>query len=130
MDDSYFLHESREYLAQCLDALREKYAELGITLNPKKTQIIPMRRFTFLKVRYELTDTGKVIMKPCRDSVKRQRRKLKAFRKKVDAGEMSLEDVRCSYESWRGYNAHLNGFKSLRSMDRLYHELFGLYPSN
>lgn len=130
MDDSYFFHESREYLVQCLEALRVKYSELGITLNPKKTQIIPLRRFTFLKVRYELTENGKVIMKPCRESVTRQRRKLKAFRKKVDAGDMTIEDVRCSYESWRGYNAHLNGYKSMRSMDKLYHDLFGLFPSN
>lgn len=129
MDDSYYLHESKEYLEECLEKLKVKYAEKGIRLNPKKTQIIPLKRFTFLKVRYELTKTGKVIMRPCRESVTRQRRKLKSFKAKVDAGEMTLDDVRCSYESWRGYNKHLNGYKTLQRMDKLYYELFGMRPS-
>ena len=129
MDDSYYFSDSKEYLEECLEKLKVKYAELGIILNPKKTQIISLKRFTFLKVRYELTNTGKIIMRPCRDAVTRQRRKLKKFRKKVDAGEMTLEDVRCSYESWRGYNKHLNAYKTLQSMDKLYFDLFGLKPS-
>jgi hypothetical protein len=130
MDDSYFIHESREYLQKCLEDLRGKYAELGIILNPRKTQIIPLKRFTFLKVRYELTKTGKVIMKPCRSSFTRQRRKLKSFRHLLDSGKISLEDIRCSYESWRGYHGHLNGYKAIQSMDKLYYDLFGLVPSN
>ena len=128
-DDSYFIHESREYLQSCLDILAEKWQALGIRLNWKKTQIIPMRRFTFLKVRFEMTETGKVIMRPCRRSITKQRRKLKAFRRAVDRGEMSIEDVRASYESWRGYNRHMNGYRSIISMDKLYYSLFGLIPS-
>ena len=129
MDDSYFIHESREYLEQCLEILRVKWGQLGIKLNPRKTQVIPLRKFTFLKVRYELTNTGRVIMRPCRQSITRQRRKLKKFRKFVDRGEMTLADVRGSYESWRGYNRQLNGYKSIRNMDRLYYDLFGLKPA-
>lgn len=128
-DDSYFIHESREYLQYCLHVLAEKWTAMGIRLNWKKTQIIPLRRFTFLKVRFETTDRGKVIMRPCRKSITKQRRKLKAFRAAVDRGEMTIEDVRGSYESWRGYNRHMNGYKSIINMDRLYYNLFGLVPS-
>ena len=129
MDDSYFIHESREYLQQCLEILEKKWNAMGIVLNPRKTQIIPLRKFTFLKVRFELTPSGRVIMRPCRESVTRQRRKLKKYRKFVDRGEMTLSDVRGSYESWRGYNRKLNGYRTLRNMDRLYYDLFGLRPS-
>ena len=129
MDDSIYIHESREYLEWCLEKLKVKFAEKGIILNPRKTQIIPLRKFTFLKVRYELTDSGKVLMRPCRDSITRQRRKLRSFREKVDHGEMSLEDVRCSYESMRGYIAKLNCKKTIDRMDRYYFELFGLIPA-
>ena len=129
MDDSIYIHESREYLEWCLEKLKVKFAEKGIILNPRKTQIIPLRKFTFLKVRYELTDSGKVLMRPCRDSITRQRRKLRSFREKVDHGEMSLEDIRCSYESMRGYIAKLNCKKTIDRMDRYYFELFGLIPA-
>lgn len=128
-DDSYFIHESREYLQYCLGILVNKWEAMGIRINWKKTQIIPLRRFTFLKVRFETTDRGKVIMRPCRKSVTKQRQKLKAFRRKLDAGEMELSDVRASYESWRGYNNHMNGHRSMVNMDKLYFDLFGLVPS-
>lgn len=128
-DDSYFIHESREYLQYCLGILVNKWEAMGIRINWKKTQIIPLRRFTFLKVRFETTDRGKVIMRPCRKSVTKQRQKLKAFRRKLDAGEMELSDVRASYESWRGYNNHMNGHRSMINMDKLYFDLFGLVPS-
>ena len=128
-DDSYFIHESREYLQYCLGILVNKWEAMGIRINWKKTQIIPLRRFTFLKVRFETTDRGKVIMRPCRKSVTKQRQKLKAFRRKLDAGEMELSDVRASYESWRGYNHHMNGHRSMVNMDKLYFDLFGLVPS-
>lgn len=129
-DDSYYMHNDRRFLEICLEDLREKYATLGIKLNPKKTQIIPIKKFSFLKVRFYLTDKGKVIMKPCQKSVTRERQKLKAFRRKADMGEMQLSDVRNAYESWRGYQKHLNSKQTVREMDKLYFDLFGLRPSN
>lgn len=68
------------------DVLREKYAELGIQLNEKKTKIVKLSRgFTFLKTRFILTDTGKVVKKLCRESITRERAKLKKFAK-TDGG--------------------------------------------
>lgn len=55
--------------------------------------------FTFLKIKYNLTETGKVQERISKDSVTRMRRKLKKFRKLMDAGEMSFDDVRCAYAS-------------------------------
>ncbi len=130
MDDAYYIHRDRRYLEACLEDLKARYATLGIRLNPKKTQIIPVKRFTFIKVRFYLTAKGKVVLKPCRDSFVRERRKLKAFRRMVDEGEMKLADVRGSYESWRGYQSHLDSKRAVRDMDKLYFDLFGLRPSN
>lgn len=129
MDDSYYIHHDRQYLEECLEKLKVKFDALGIKLNPRKTQIIPVKRFTFIKVRFYLTAQGKVVMKPCKDSYVRERRKLKAFRRFVDQGRMTLDDVRCSYESWRGYQQYLDSKRSIREMDKLYFDLFGLRPS-
>lgn len=129
MDDSYYFHSDKKYLEYCLGKLKKKYEALGITINEKKTQIIPLRRFTFLKVRYSLTETGRVVMKPCRDSIVRQRRKLKSFRKLVAEGKMTMDDVRNSYESWRGYQKHLDAHRTIRNMDKLFCELFGFWPT-
>lgn len=129
MDDAYYIHSSREHLRDCLQKIRLKCNELGIILNPRKTQIIPLKRFTFLKVRYYLTPTGKVVMKPYQKSVVRMRRKLKAFVGLVNDGKMDIQDVQTAYESWRGYQKHLDSYETVKNMDVLYYRLFGLRPN-
>ena len=68
--------------------------ELGLFINPKKTQIVKLSHgFTFLKIKYNLTETGKVQERISKDSVTRMRRKLKKFRSSWMPGEMSFDDV-------------------------------------
>lgn len=108
MDDIYIIHEDKEYLKQLLKEIEQICDELGLFINAKKTQIIKLSKgFTFLKIKYSLTDTGKVVQRVSRDSVTRMRRKLKKLRIKLDQGEIGFEDVRCAYNSWRGSVAHL-----------------------
>ena len=125
MDDSYLIHSDKVYLQKCRDILMQKYAELGIMANPKKTQILKISNgFTFLQARYFLTDDGKVVVKPCRNSITRMRRKLKKYRALMDAGKMTLEDVDRSYQSWRGYISHTDCYRTVQSMDELFRKLF------
>ena len=125
MDDCYLIHPSKDYLKGCQGRIRAECDKVGIVLNQNKTQIVKLSKgFKFLKTRFYLTDTGKVILKPCRDSVVRMRRKLKAFKPMVDRGEMEFEDVRISYNSWRGYVMHKNTYRTVQNMDKLFVDLF------
>lgn len=125
MDDSYLIDESKEYLEYCLVKIREICAELEITISEKKTRIVKLSHgFTFLKTQVYLTETGKIIRKPCHDAIVRERRKLKKQKKLVDEGIMTYEDVRASYSSWRGSMEHRNARKTVHSMDLLYDRLF------
>ena len=129
MDDSIYFSRNREELEKALEILRPMYEAIGIRLNPRKTQIIPLRRFTFLKVRFELLPTGKVIMRPCRKSIIKQQQKLRKFQRFLKSGEMTLEDIQTSYESWRGGKTHMDGYKSIRRMDQRYISQFGMIPA-
>lgn len=125
MDDIYIIHEDKEYLKQLLKEIEQICDELGLFINEKKTQIIKLSKgFTFLKIKYSLTDTGKVVQRVSRDSVTRMRRKLKKLRIKLDQGEIGFEDVRCAYNSWRGSVAHYDSYTTLKNMDKLFDELF------
>lgn len=125
MDDSYMIHESKQYLRVCLALVREKCSELGITVNERKTRIVKLSRgFTFLKKRVFYGENGKVVMRPCRDSITRERRKLKKMKRMVDAGIMDVEDVERSYQSWRGSLSGLDAHGTMLSMDALYRSLF------
>lgn len=125
MDDGYLIHESKEYLQKCLWDLRNICNDLGIVLNEKKTQIVKLSHgFTWLKCRFYLTDTGKVVQKIYKKSVVRQRRKLKALRRLLDHGKIALEDVYTSFQSWRAYALHFDAWHTINNMQALYDRLF------
>jgi hypothetical protein len=64
-------------------------------------------------------------MRPCRETIVRQRRKLKGLHRLWLAGEIDLEQVTQSYQSWRGGMLRLDAHRTVLSMDRLFHDLFG-----
>lgn len=120
MDDGYLIHESREYLSACLERIRAVCADIGIKLNEKKTRIIQITKMHFLKTRFILTGAGKVIRRMCRKSAQRMRRKLKTFRLRLEDGQVSEEDVKTAYESWKGHMKRGNSYRVLKRMDKLY----------
>lgn len=125
MDDMYLLHKSKARLRECLEVIRTECAKLGIRLNAKKTHITKLSKgFTFLKTQFFLTCTGRVILKAGRESIVRQRRKLKKFRKFMDKGLMTYGQIYNSYMSWRGYIGHKNAYRTIQNMDSLFSTLF------
>lgn len=125
MDDGYLLHPSKEYLKTCLEAIKAICEELEIKLNVKKTQIVKISHgFSFLKVRFFLTKTGKVIRRMHRAGIVRMRKKLKAFQRMVAEEKMQVEDVHASFQSWQAYTMNFNGYKTLQSANALYDKLF------
>lgn len=125
MDDGYLIHESKEYLQECLEGIRRICDELEITLNEQKTQIIKISHgFTFLKARVYLTDTGKVLRKIYKRSVTRERRKLKKFVRLVEKGIMTPEDVYASFQSWKAYALNFSSWHTVQNIGRLYDSLF------
>lgn len=126
MDDSYFICESKEEAKRILAAMIPLYAAMGITVSPNKTAIVKLTRgFTFLKTHFSITETGRIVARPNRKSITRQRRKLKKFKKFHAAGKMSMHEIRNSYMSWRGYVGQINSRRTIRTMDQLYKKLFG-----
>lgn len=126
MDDTYIIHNDRKFLEELLVKIRDNCRELGIIINEKKTQIVPVKNgFTFLKMRYIITDTGKICVIPCRKTVTRERRKLRKLYKKVLTGSLSVETVNEQYRSWRGNIIKYNSHKSILGTDALYKSLFG-----
>ena len=86
MDDFTLLHLDREYLKRCKTEIEDHLAGIGLKLNPK-TQIFPLRQgIDFLGFHTYLTETGRVVRKLRRDSVRRMKRKIKLFKKEFAQG--------------------------------------------
>lgn len=129
MDDGYLIHPEKAYLQKCLEGIKAICDELEITLNTKKTQIVKLSHgFTYLKIRYYLLSSGKVVKKIYRRSVTKMRQKLKAFQKKVADGIMTYKDVYQSWQSWRAYAANFNAYRTIQRMGDLYNQLFIFTP--
>lgn len=124
MDDGYLMHESTAYLKECAVLVRRKCEELGIKMNGKKTRIIKLTEARFLKTKFTITDTGMVVRKMNRRGTRKMREKLRKFRSWREDGRMTDEDIRTSYESWKGHMRRGNSWRILRRMDKYYRRLY------
>lgn len=126
MDDGYLIHHDKQYLQKCLGEIKRICVELGVKLNERKTRIVRLDKgFTYLKIRFFLTPTGKIIKKTYPAGVVRMRRKLKKYKRFVNNGKMSLFDVYQSYQSWESHIRPLHSYRTRQSMKKLYNSLYG-----
>jgi hypothetical protein len=126
MDDLYLIHHDKRYLKYCLKKLIKASERIGLHINLKKTKIVTLKHgLIFLKGRYSLLESGKILKRPCRASTVRMRKRLVRFKNLLDNGKMSYWDVYSSYESWRGtYRRRFNAYYRVGKMDKLYNKLF------
>jgi len=100
MDDLSLIHRDKNFLENCLLEIEKVCLRLTITINMKKTHIVKLSYgVMFLKGKYPLTETGKVIRTPNRNAAIRIKRKLKKFKLLLEAGKMSFNDIRAAYQS-------------------------------
>ena len=125
MDDIYIIHKDKKFLQELLKDINNICQEYGIFINHKKTQIIKLTKtLVFLKVRYNLTDSGKIIKKMSKDSIVRERKKLKKYKNLLDQGKMTYKDIEEAYGSWRGNLKTYLSYHTVQNMDKLYDDLF------
>ena len=126
MDDLYLIHRDKQFLENCLAEIKKVCASLYISVNLKKTCIVKLSHgLIFLKGKYSLLESGKVLRIPCRDSPLRMKRKLKKYKILLEAGKMSFMDIRNAYQSWRGaFKNRFQAYEKVLKIDALYDRLF------
>lgn len=125
MDDSYIIHQDTEYLRVCFSHVKAILNEIGLELNPKtKITLFDGGSFVFLKRRFSIEKSGKIVTRLERSNITKRRRILRRQKKRLDAGKADMDSIRQSYQSWRGYAAKWDSRKTVYEMDQLYKELF------
>ena len=126
MDDSLAIVK-RDRCEEYLSVLREEAERLGIIINDDKIIIREVGKpFVFCKERF-LFDRNKGryyrIQNP--RIARCERKKLKSFRRKLDAGQMTIRHIERQYKGVRGMiSSHPNTIKTIRELDALYNSLF------
>lgn len=125
MDDTYIIGNSKEELKSLLDDIDKICKKQGIFINHKKTQLFRLDKgFTFLKIKYRLTDTGHLVRIPVKKNFIREIRKLKSFKNLLDKGLIDFHDIEEQYKSWKGNIQKYDCYKSLKNLDKVFNDLF------
>lgn len=125
MDDIYIIHHDKAFLKDVLENIKTIALRVGLHVNDRKTTITPLRHgFSFMQVKYAVTNTGHIVKRLMAAKMTRERRKLKRYRGLFDSGRMTREDISNAYQSWRGNVKPFDANTSMRNMDKLYNQLF------
>ena len=128
-DDFYAIAHDRETLLSLLDGLRGIAREFGLIINERKTRIVKLSSFyRHLQNGYSLTETGRVIRKMNPKSITRERRKLKAYKRLLDAGKITYHEVENIFKSWMGGNYKRMSHRQIFNMSELFTQLFRRKP--
>jgi retron-type reverse transcriptase len=130
MDDFYLIHQDKAYLKECQQRIATKAESLGLKLHDKKTQIVSLRHgFNFLGFHFYVTETGKVVQRLRTKSKVHMKQKLRKLKKKLDAGEVTMESINQTYDAWRAHAQRGDTYYLIRNMDSYFTKLFGRKPN-
>ena len=108
MDDFYIIHQDREYLKMCLEAIKVFTGTLGLELN-RKTQIFPIKNgVDFLGFHTHLTERGGVKRTLKNEKKRAALKKYRRMAKLVRSGKIEKASFDASYGSWKNHISHGN----------------------
>lgn len=125
-DDSYIIHEDKEFLKEILIGIKNIANELGLIINDRKTRIAKLsQQFKILQIYYQLTETGRIIRKINPKAITRERRKLKAYKRLLDNKRLTYEEIENIFKSWMAANYKNMSMQQISNMSQLFYNLFG-----
>lgn len=125
MDDIVVIHPSKEYLHLCLEQIERISADLGLSLNKKKTQIFKLSQgINFLGFKFRISKTGAVICTISKDNINKRKRKLRKYKNLVEQGNMTKQKVDECYRSWKAHAMNGNTYNAICKMDIYYEHLW------
>lgn len=140
-DDMYLVHHDPDYLAACADAIGDKMEQIGLHLHPKKTKIVKLNHgWKWLKVRWLLTPSGRVVKRMNRDVITHKRQLLKKLPMLIAEKLITIEYKDSVWQTWLAQSGRrkqrimcghkfkhrfsYSNYYTRRNMADLYYDLF------
>ena len=131
MDDYNWLIPPDLDPQEVLDQFYKQAEMLEITVSANKTHIIPFGKpFRFCKVKYQMTETGRIITNGNRKNAKRSRHKFHSFFEKIARGEMTYEDLWHSVQGAFTYYEEFDDHGRIMNLRQTFFSIFGFSPEN
>lgn len=129
-DDFYLISCSKEELRGCLEWIRKHVEAKGMSLNSKKTKIVPITQgVDYLGFRFYVTKSGKVVQKLAKKSIKHHKHKLKKMNKLLASGAITFDACKDAHDGWKAHAARGDTHYLVRKMDGYFNELFEQYTN-
>jgi len=126
-DDILILSHDRRQVEKARTLVKSHMEGLGIVMTDKSGIFTAENGFYFLRKRFIMTKTGKIIIRLHRKALAEERETLRNLKRMVDRGLRTMDDVQIHYQSWVA-NAEYAGDAPIRAMDRFYADLFRQRP--
>jgi len=126
-DDFLILSLCKEDLRTATEIIEAELKLMGLTMTNKAGIFKTQNGFYYLRKRFILKDSGKVIIRLHPETLRNERKALKQLKREVDEGKRTMEFVRMHYQSFIA-NAEYAGDGPIRAMDKYYTELFREHP--
>lgn len=129
-DDMRLIHYSKEYLRKVLTDVEKISESLGLLINKKKTKIIRLDKcLTHLQIKHYVTSTGKIYKRIKSKTLKRERDRLKAYKRLMDTGKMPYKSIENAFKSWLGTQWKYMSRRQISNISLLYKNLYGGLPT-
>ena len=127
-DDILLISDSNEELDTVRDYLKSELAKLGLTMTDKCGRGKLEQGIRFMKRRFILTDTGKVIVKPFAQKFAKERGRLRKLKKKLDDGRITITKIENHYQAVRAGLSRCDASSEIKALDRFYEKIIGQKP--
>lgn len=125
MDDSYVIVQMKEDGYTVIESINELYNMLGLTLNISKTKIVPIGKpFIWLKKIVYLKPTGRVIMAIQPKAFRRERARLRKYKKLFEEGRATETYARQQFIAFCRQYTKFHSRDLIFRLVNYYNELF------
>ena len=126
-DDFLILDHNRSIVKRAELIVKSHLEGYGLAMTNKAGIFKAQDGFYFMRRRFILTGTGKIIIRLHPDALADERRTLRGLKRCMKRGIRTIEDIERHYQSWIA-NAEYAGDAPIRVMDKFYTELFRRHP--
>jgi hypothetical protein len=126
-DDILMLSHDRKRIEEGRLLVKSHLEGLGLIMTDKAGIFTADNGFYFLRKRFIMTRSGKIIIRLHPKALAEERQTLRGLKRCIEYGLRTMEDVKVHYQSWIA-NAEYAGDAPIRAMDKFYAQLFRERP--
>ena len=126
-DDFLILDHDIDVVIRARNVIDSYLAAKGLTMTDKGGIFKASDGFYFLRKRFIMKTSGKIIIRLHKKALAEERKTLRGLKRGVDQGVRTMDDVKHHYQSWIA-NAEYAGDAPIRAMDHFYTVTFRQKP--